>query len=272
MVRKLFKHETAAFLRIWLPMQIILLSVALLGRVIQIFESDAQVYSIVWGSSIVTYVIAVIVSLVLITVFSITRFYKNLFTTEGYLSFTLPVTVTQHIAVKAIAAVLFEMGTVISVFISFAVITFGEVFAEVMKAGSYLLRVAFDILGAHLPVYAAEFFLVLTAVFAANFLFFYTCIAIGQFSRKNRALAAVGVYFAFYITFQAIATVFIAIVAVFYDQIYEGILLPISKAMEAHPQASVHVIMCGMLLLLCIFSLIAFAVTRYIAKNRLNLE
>ena len=102
MVKKLFKHEIKAYLRIMIPVYVCLLAVALLGRVIQFFEADTFIYSFVNGSSIFVYVVAIIACFGFSSVFSIVRFYKNLFTDEGYLTFTLPVKISQILNSKII--------------------------------------------------------------------------------------------------------------------------------------------------------------------------
>ena len=83
MVRKLIKHEMNAFARSMLPMEIILLGMAVLTRFVQLFETESSAYNTVRTSSIVMFVIAIVVCLVMTVVVSIRRFYVNLFSSEG---------------------------------------------------------------------------------------------------------------------------------------------------------------------------------------------
>ena len=131
MVKKLFKHEFLAYTRIMGIVYIILLTVAAAGRVVQIFEDDSISYSIVSTISFITYGVSIGAALGFTTVLAIVRFYKNLFTSEGYLSFTLPVTATQHILVKAVTAVTMTIATLVAVMLSVSVITAGEVLVEI---------------------------------------------------------------------------------------------------------------------------------------------
>ncbi|MBR7133058.1 MAG: hypothetical protein IKD04_05945 [Clostridia bacterium] len=269
MVKKLFKHEILAYLRVWLPTQAVLLGIALLGRVIQLFETDTTVYSIVSGSSTITYSIAIVVSIGLTFIFGIVRFYKNLFTNEGYLSFTLPVTPSQHIIVKALTALLFQVATALIAILSLTIITAGEMLTELTKAAVYLLNILKQVVGNHLYLYLAEIIIALNILVLTAFLFYYTCISIGQLFKKNRVLAAVGVYFGFYLAEQIIGTIFIIIITVFRDK------LPIEQimnAIEAHPRAAAHIIICGIMLIALIGAAIYFIVVKTIIKNRLNLE
>ncbi|MBE6750354.1 MAG: hypothetical protein E7560_04245 [Ruminococcaceae bacterium] len=269
MVKKLFKYEFLAFLRVWLPTLAVLFGISLIGRIIQIFETDSTVYQIINGFSIFTYVVAIFVLLGVATVFSIVRFYKNLFTGEGYLSFTLPVTPTQHILVKAFTAIAMHFATLVAILISFCIFTFGDVFLEFSKAGNYLFAIALKDLKFHLIFYILECLVLFTAILLSQFLFYATCISIGQLFKKNRVLAAVGVYFGFYMLSQILSTIFTVLFAVF------GEYIPIEKISNfftAHPQASVHIIFCALILLTLISAVIYFFVTKTIIKRKLNLE
>lgn len=265
MVKKLFKHELNAYWRIMLPLWGVLLAVALFGRIIQFFEFDHFVYDIVNGSSVVFYCIAVAVALVFPMVFAIIRFYKNLFTGEGYLSFTLPVTVSQHITVKALGAAVMALLSLVTALVSFCVITAGDVLVEVWKAGVYLLTYINRYIGAHLWWFMAEVVVLALVVLVSQTLYYDTCISLGQLFRKNRVLASVGVYFGFYLIAQVISTIGI-IIAMFVD--WEPLVLWIEK----HPYATLHTGMCGLIVLGICACVVEYLVVYLVIRRRLNLE
>ena len=118
MVKKLFKHEIFALWRLMAPIWGVLFGVSILGRFIQLFEQETVAYDIVSGSAIFFYIVALLACLVCPFVFAITRFYRNLFKGEGYLTLTLPVTTDQHILVKLVVAVLTELTTLVAAAIS----------------------------------------------------------------------------------------------------------------------------------------------------------
>ena len=265
MVKKLYKHELNAYWRIALPMWGILLAVSLLGRVVQFFEFDHFVYDIVNTSSIVFYVIAVTVALVFPVVFAIIRFYKNLFTGEGYLSFTLPVTVSQHITVKVLGAVTVAALSFLVALTSLCVITAGDVLVELWKAGVYILNYLNDEIGAHLWWLMAEAVVLLLVLLVSQTLYYDTCISLGQLFRKNRVLAAVGVYFGFYIIAQVLSTIMV-IIAMFMD--WEGVTRWIVK----HPFTTLHGGMCGLIVFGIAACVVEYLVTYLVIRRRLNLE
>ncbi|MEE0839992.1 MAG: hypothetical protein U0L72_05505 [Acutalibacteraceae bacterium] len=269
MVNKLFKYEIAFYFKRLLPFYIILLSVAVFSRLIQNFEVDFFVYDIIYGSSIITYVIMNFVALGAVIINAIVRFYKNLFTNQGYLSFTLPVTPTQHIFVKLLTAMLFSFITLLLMFIAFMAFTAGELFTEICKAALYLLKKFTAIAGANTFFYIFEFVLLLIVAFATTLFIYYTCITIGQLAKKNRIAAAFGVYLIFYLIEQAIGTVFMI---VFSAVSLSDKLTDITNYIVNNIKTFAHIGLIGLTVSYLIGSLILFFIDRHIITKRLNLE
>ncbi len=268
MVKKLYKHEIQAYLRVWIPMQIVLLGIALLGRLVQLFEADSAVYNIINISSIIAYVLAVVVAIGLTFVFSVVRFYKNLFTAEGYLSFTLPVTPTQHILTKLFTAMLFYAATIVTVLLSVCVITMGDVLGEVGKAIAYLWRVLGEELGTHMAFYIVELTVLLAVLLMTTLLLYYGCMAVGQLSNKNRVLMAVVAYFVYYLITQVFGTIVIVIGFV----VPETWIAFFENWWIYNTKEAFHWIFCGFIVWEGLLGTVFAFVTRHILRRRLNLE
>ncbi len=269
MVKKLFKHEIFAYLRTLVPLYAVLIGIALMARIVQFFENSSTAYKIINGSSIFVYAAAIIVCILLTLVFGVVRFYKNLFTGEGYLSFTLPVTPAQHIIVKLVTSVAFQLISIITVLISAAVITAGDVFAESLKAIDYLWKMGTTTLGNHLAWYAVELVIAITAALFCEYLLFYTCIAIGQLFHKNRIIAAIGVYFGYYVAVQIVEVIILILgIALKAYLPYEKLLQFIGN----HPHTSTHIIICAITVFYIILTVIYFVITNNVIRKRLNLE
>lgn len=265
MVKKLFKHEFAAYWRVLIPVWIALMGVSVLGRLVQFLESDSTIYGIVSGSSMLFYVIAIIAAIAFPFVFAIIRFYRNLFTGEGYLTFTLPVTPAQHIWVKVLTASALQAISLVVVLLSAAVMMAGELLIEVWKAGVYILGIIYDHMGNHLIWLAIEMMVALLVVMVYATLYYDTCITIGQLFRKNRVLAAVGVFFGFYVIEQIIGTCAI-IVAAFIN--WDSLMVFISENIYL----CAHLGMWLCILLYAVLGLVFYVVTHHIISKRLNLE
>ena len=277
MVKKLFKHEIAYYMRSMLPVYCILGAIAVFGRVIQFFEADNTVYNTVNIIAILSYVVAIIAVMAMSYVFTITRFYRHLFTSEGYLSFTLPVTPTQHILTKLTTAVITHAASLIVILLSACIITAGDVLVEVIKAAAYIVnlipeRLAFTFKEttaaqwqANIWLFVIEFILLLVTAVIYQMLLFYGCITVGQMFHKNRILAAVGVYFGYYLATQAVGTALVIVSRFLPWETFADIFY-------AAPIGCIHALAIGYILLNLLIATGLFFVSRYIVRHRLNLE
>ncbi len=267
MVKKLFKYEFIHYLKSLLPFGSILLVIALFSRIIQFFDNGSKAYNIIFISSVVMYVIGIILCLIMCFVTAITRYYKNLFTAEGYLTMTLPVTENQHIFTKLITAFSSVLITFVNILLSFCIITLGEPLVEVYKAAAYLMKWCYEHNATDTILITFELIIYVCLAVLYMLMLFYSCITIGQLAKKNRILAAFGVYFGYYVLTQILGTVFmILIVTTDLMEYISNLFSDITEiqVMEyAFGGASVFSI-----ILTCIFYVVCQKIIRY----RLNLE
>lgn len=252
MVKKLFKYEFLAYIRVLFPVYIAMLGVAILGRILMIFENDTTSSDLLIGSSIFMYVATVLVAFGFVGIYAITRFQKNMFSGEGYLTLTLPATAAQHIWSKLLAAMLFSLFSFISFVISFCIITSGDVFKEVFEAFVYLVKK--EGLSEYW-FYIVEAILSVVVGLASNILLFYACISVGQLFKKNRTFGAVVAYFGYSFVMQILSTIALATLA---ESPYIG------DVIEFVLQR--NYIISG------IMAVAFFFITRHIITNKLNLE
>lgn len=267
MVKKLFKHELNAYWRVMIPVWVILLSVATLGRVIQIFEQKNVIYNIVNGSAITMYIVAVLVAVAFPTVYAVIRYYTNFFTGEGYLTFTLPTTPGRLLSVKILSASLMQVITLGVALLSASIMTLGDVLIEVWKAGIYLWNVINVEMEGHLPMLAFEVLLGVLLYILHVTVFFETCINVGQLFPKLRILAAVGVYFAVYIVEQIVVTIGMVVMA-----FADVDLSTLVEFVDLHPYFTLHGVAWLMLIAMAVSILLCYLLSRYIVTKRLNLE
>lgn len=265
MVKKLFKHEYFALWRLMIPIWCVLFGVSVFGRLIQLFEQDNVAYNIINGSSIVFYCVVVLAVLACPVVLAVIRFYRNLFTGEGYLMFTLPVTPAQHIWVKLIVAVTTQILNIFVVITSVAVFTFGDLAVEIGKAAWYLLKMLADACDGQLPILAIEAAIALVLMLSMNLLLYYSCICIGQMSNKRRILASVGAYFGYYVIAQVFETLLLIVFA-FVD------MEKVSIWMLEHMVTTAHIGFCYYIVQALVLDVIFFFICHYLMKRRLNLE
>ena len=140
---------------------------------------------------------------------------------------------------------------------------------ELIKAGCYLFNMGVQKAGAHFYFYILEFIVFILLATIESFLFFYACISIGQLSSKNRVLAAVGIYFAFYFLEQIVSTIIIVVLSL---SNAIKLLEELTKFIFNHPYAFVHILLCALILLALILAVVYFIVVKLILKHKLNLE
>lgn len=267
MVKKLFKHEMDAYWRVMIPVWVILLSVATVGRIIQIFEQKNVFYNIVSGSAIVMYVVALLAAIAFPAVYGVIRYYTNFFTGEGYLTFTLPTTPGRLLSVKIITAALMQVITLGVAALSAVIITLGDVLVEVWKAGVYLWNEVNVEMEGHLTMLSVEMVLLFLLAILYAIVFFETCINIGQLFPKLRILAAVGVYFAVYTVEQILVTIGLIVMA-----FAEVNLDTLVEFIDLHPYLFLHGTMWMGIVLTAVFTLLCYLLSRHIITKRLNLE
>ena len=273
MVRKLIKYDFQSYFRLLFPVQLIIIGFALINRLVQFFEpaSDAAeaastVYNSVFVSTLVLYILSIFVCLVMTVIVGIIRFYQGMYTNEGYLNHTLPVTPTQHIFAKLLTSIIFCLGADLAIFLSFIVITAGEVNIEVFKAFFYLAGKFFTRFGANGVFYVLEFILLLCASAFFVFIKLYCCISIGQLVNRKKVLLSFGVFFGIYVIKQIIGTIFAIFVSLnleLFDRLGEWIGI--------HPELSVHLFFIFAILYHALFGVIYFLITKHIMSKKLNL-
>ena len=269
MVKKLLKYELYAYTRTLLPVYAILLGISALCRFVQFFENDHVSYGILFWSSVTALIITVIACIGMTVGYGIVRFYKNLFSLEGYLSFTLPVTPTAHLIAKTLGQFIFCAAAVAVSLVSVAIATAGEVLVEIFRAGFWLIGEFFEKCGGHAAFYTLEALLLLVIIVVYFYLMCCACISVGQTAKKNRILKAFGAYFVWYLITQAVGTVGIIVFAIFGEI---GLLEAIGRVIEDYPFEFVHVLMVGAFIIAAAISAMFFFISHRIMSRRLNLE
>ncbi len=269
MVKKLWKHELLSYVRLLVPVYVAVFGMAVLARGLQFFEAENVAYEIAFGSSITLSILSMLVSVLLTTIFVIVRFYRNLFSGEGYLTFTLPATPTQHLWVKLTCACVCQLTSLVVIVLAALVLGFGDVNTEVFKAIGYLFNKAYGTVGVHMYWFILEYVVLLLVSLVSTTLVYYTCISIGQTFKKNRVLATVGIYFAYTVIAQVIST----ILSIAFTVASE--FLPFEEWMKAitkNPYPYIHGLVAVVLVISAVLSLMFFLLSRHILRNKLNLE
>ncbi len=205
MLKKLLKYDLKAVLKYWWIAA--LSSVALSfagGWSISVFVNEKEL-------PIALYVVATIVAIAVVlgismfyfvtAIFIYTRFYKNFFTDEGYLTFTLPVKRTQLLNSKLITSIITSSLTGLIVVIDFFIAFFIGTSDLIDKNDFSLMwdelsHTPIDNFVLYLVIYVIEALLLLLLCEILATLFVFSCITIASIiTKKAKIITAIGIYY-----------------------------------------------------------------------------
>ncbi|MCI8334454.1 MAG: hypothetical protein HFH25_07740 [Lachnospiraceae bacterium] len=176
MLGKLIKHEFKAVNRLMIPMHLGLILVTIVGRFYVQFAVNRWPSSAIDGyftynvwENLINFTLVSFYVIALIAIYAITNLYllvlrprKNLFTDEGYLTHTLPVSASEHIFSKLLVAAVWQLIDGLMLILS----------------------------GIGMPL----FLLMALMDMLSSILIIYMCLAIGHSFNSYRILASIGVY------------------------------------------------------------------------------
>ncbi len=258
MLSKLYYYEARYYAKVaWLMILILIVSTAT-AVASQLIEID-----FVRTMLFLPYPLVIFGMVCLPTVIYVTRFYRHLFTLQGYLSFTLPVKPMDHFICKIINAIVFSLIMISSTIVS------GLIVLTVMFEEFSLLE------GIWALITEANLWYVLstTATICAQGLFsiliFYTAICLGQLA-KNKILVSVGAWFALNYGTQILNSILlIPVIVVMSNNVTTNIAVynDSDEFFDSFPLmlfliASMYIVE----------SIISIFVCRYIMTKKLNLE
>ena len=235
------------------------------------FESGGMLIVIIYGSYMMIYVLSIFALTVGSALYFYVRFYRNLYTDQGYLMHTLPVSEHLLICSKAVIAIIWSLiGTVVmavgigSLMISFIGPMFYDEFPSIRDIYEQIDLA--DINPFYLFVYA---FLALTlGIGLVVFSVFkgYAAISIGQLASKNKVLASVGAFFGIQIVLSIVRNIIthsFMFIAIRIDFRWDYLL-------DDNPMVFIYLIVANMV----VYGLSVgfYFITQLIMKNRLNLE
>ena len=272
MLRKLLKHEFRATGRIMLPMYLILLVTAVgsnfAGR--RMMGSQSNILNVLAVLIVMAFGFAIAGVFVMAFVLMIQRFYKNLLQDEGYLMFTLPVSVHQHIWSKLIVSAVWFIVTVLAVVLAGMIVAYDVGFLRAFFnflgeffQGLRLLKISQAPNG---TVYLAEAAVLVFLAMAVFSLQFYAALAAGHSRPDHKMVWSVAWFFGFQFALQFLGSLlFMAL-----DRLRIPNFLNIDWDMSA--AAAIHIGLLFMIGCVVVYGAIFYAVTAFFLEKHLNLE
>ena len=203
MLGKLIKYEFKAVNRLMIPLHLGLIAITIFGRFyVQLALNrprfnDGNVWMTFADTSLIIFYVIALVAIALITsiYLSILRFQKNLFTDEGYLMHTLPVSVHEQIWGKLIVTTVWIAIDTVLLILSILVMLLNKDLISAVFDEVPTLFISFrDNFGVS-PVAAGLVWIPLFVLSEmASILIYYMCITIGHSFHTHKILSSVGIF------------------------------------------------------------------------------
>ncbi len=281
MVKKLIKHE---FIYYYRTLAILLPIIVLVGAVTRLFIFLTSLQHNVFelggfaffaaeaglSSVMAIQMLGSIALLLFASAMGVVRFYKNMYTSEGYLTFTLPVNNHQHIFVKLLAMVTAQLASAVAVLLGAVIALSGEPLVLVIGSIGSAFRMLFENVPAiHTVFYIIEIFILAVIASVSTPLLCYACITIGQTAKKNRIFMAIGAYFLYYVARQVLASGLLIFSLYF---VALGIFDWIGHFVTSHPFAALHIAFALAIIITSALAGLYYLITHRIMTKKLNLE
>lgn len=274
MLSKLLKHELKATSRYFFPLYLALLCITILNKFffeINITHSSFSFLDFFRGLILAAYILIICTVFVVGFIITILRFYKNLLGDEGYLMFTLPVKIHQHITSKLIISLFWSFLSVIMFIISISILLTGTGFlSEFWVELTKVINEGYRIVGNKLTLSIFLFIVLIPIGQITSILMFYVSISIGHLSNKYKILGSIVAYFIINFIIQFISTAFMFIYGLNNNN-FET-LNDSSASFAIDMVTFMNDTFIFSLVFTIIFGSIFFLATNYILTKKLNLE
>lgn len=276
MLKKLFKYEWKFFWKVPATINLALIIITLVGItsfITPLWTIESTIIDILMVTGLMFYIIAIFAGSIAISVYIAIRFYKSIYTDEGYLTNTLPVTPRQIVLSKLFVSSIWTFITVIVIFISIFTLIFVSVFSysdinvfyrlsDSWKEIKVIVDYELGYDGFKLTVYMilSILYTVISTFFSILMLF--SAISLGQLFTRHKVAGAVGWYIGEFMIVQFTLSVLQSI----------PVLLNINNTNYRDFASFFDPMFYGSIILTLVCSFGLFFLTEYMMKRKLNLD
>ena len=270
MLGKLIKHEFKATYRVFLLFYAVLVVFTFIGKLV--VTNGMTPIEALNGIMIAIYVLYIVALVVATFLYLIFRYYKNLFSDEGYLMFTLPVKPWMLFFTKIITSLVWNISTAILTIGSIAILVIKP---EMMNEMKIMLRIASNYLkteiGISMSLVVSIIIIGALISFIHGMMMIYTSINIGQLAGKHRVMGSVAAYIVIYSIQQVISVVYM-----FAGQALGGMnFITLEGSAAAEVEMTVEIFKSALsysYILSIVLIIVFFIISNYILNKKLNLE
>lgn len=275
MLKKLLRYDFKAVLRYWWIAALTSFGLALLGSAcigLLDFEKDLpELVDVTAGLGIFTVMLGFTAFLVLSSILIFIRFYRNLFTDEGYLTFTLPVKHSQILNSKLImSSIMFILSSIVvffDVIIMLCLPFLEDIIAS--RFWEYIIQFFRDAKAEtvlYLNVYFIETILIFIALSIFSVLLLFCCITFASvITKKAKVITAIGIYY-------GVSSVLSFAMQIFFIFGFDSLIEWMSAIPEEQAQFAAAQLFFGILVFILIFCMLLYTFEHWLIDRKLNLS
>ena len=277
MLRKLLRYDFKAVLKYWwiAALSSVVLSLGG-GWCISIFTNEKdlpEALYVVATLLMIVVVLGLLAFAILTTILIFSRFYKNFFTDEGYLTFTLPVKRSQLLNSKLIVSTTTAMLTflvlIIDIIVMIVLVSHEEIFTKEYWYGfvnDFLLEFFRDEYIAYYVLWFIEAFVIVVLLVIFSSLFMFSCITVASIiAKKAKVITAIGIYY-------VANSIFSFVVQMFWLFGIASIDSWLWNLSEQNTVKVVSLILFGLILFMSIFCAVLYSIQYWMLDRKLNLS
>lgn len=265
MLGKIIKYDLKASSRLFILMHAIYILICLAVRFLymdrlDLFDSSDQLF--ISLALFLILLVTIVCALSIFTWIQITvRFYRNLFSKEGYLSWTLPVSGVQHLWGKIISGFILMAVDATVIYGGIVLMFTGE---TVTSAYSLIAADVTQELGMPLGMFSFFIYLATVASCIGSVVMLYFCIVVGQLFPGHRVLCAIAAYFITTFVIQILSMILMILLGCFpgYD---------FYQAQGETMKDYMFTILISSTALMIVIAVIQYFAAHYIMKKKINL-
>jgi len=256
------KYEFMAVGRVFLPLFAALIATVLVNRLLGALgmQTPARILIVV---SVLLMVGIAVITLVLV----LQRFWTNLLSSEGYLMMTLPVSTDRIILSKLFTAAVLYAASTVAVTISILILAGAQInWADMAGAINHFFTMS-PFTPAQMALMATQALIAVILSVFSGILILYASMSLSMVFNRHRWLAALGAYFVISTALQIITSVVasIGVVSGLFDRVGNLFL-------NSPGPGVVHIVLLTVNVIGAMLCVAFYFITRYMLKNRLNLQ
>lgn len=196
MLGKLLKHEFKATWKLQCTLYLALIAISIVSSLFGNIKPNNVVGQTFQGLLFAIFFLYMIVMIVAANFILLARFHNHMLQDQGYLAHTLPVPTWQHIVVKVIADVFWNICMMISVTVSLFIFALNKGILSSGEFKTMLIQVR-DFIAQYPSLGKLIFVVCIAFLFQMinNYLLFFSAMSLGQLFNKHKVIGAIFFFF-----------------------------------------------------------------------------